>query len=77
MFDATELCVALVDIACMLDQDSLVFLEYLTRRTTITTILTMTTCPPACPHQPLLKHISVKTRTSPSTSKTCGVLNMT
>jgi hypothetical protein len=29
MFDATKLCVTLEDITCMLEQDSLVFQEYL------------------------------------------------
>jgi hypothetical protein len=58
----------------MLDQDSVVCQECLVRSTTITNLLMMITWPRTSPHELQLKNYSVKTRTSPSTSKTSGAV---
>jgi hypothetical protein len=76
-FDATKLCVALEDIACMLEQDSLVFQEYLDKVNNDNNHVDDDYVPSDLSSPPLLKHISMKTVISPSTSKTCRMLNMT
>jgi hypothetical protein len=76
-FDATKLRVALEDIACMLEQDSLVLQENLDIVNNVNNPGVAATNLLPCPHHPLLTTTLLQTGTLWSTSKTSGVLNMT
>ena len=75
--EATKLRVALEDIGLMLEQDSLVFQDYLDKVNNVTNHVDDDYVASHLSSPTLLKKTSVKTGTLLSTSKTCVVLNMT
>lgn len=76
-FDATKLRVALEDIACMLEQDSLVLQENLDIVNNVNNPGDSSYEPSTLSSPPLLTTTLLQTGTLRSTSKTSGVLNMT
>jgi hypothetical protein len=76
-FEATKLRVALEDIACMLEQDSLVLQENLDNVNNVNNPGQSNYEPSALSSPPLLTSTLVRIGTLLSTSQTSGVLNMT
>jgi hypothetical protein len=76
-FEATKLRVALEDIACMFEQDSLVLQEKLDNVNNVNNPATGAMNRLPCPHHPQLRSTLVRIGTLLSTLQTSGVLNMT